>query len=947
MRELLTLGRVRLVADDGPDAPAGTSQPKRIALLTYLVMASARGSVRRDSLLSLFWPELGDEEGRRALRQALHYLRRVIGDDVFVATGDELQVRDGGVRCDAVTFEQLVDGGKPAEALALYHGDFYAGFHVDDASSEYEEWVDRTRSRLRRRASAAAWNAADASAAAGQHDVAIEYADRACMLEPDQESGWRRLMSLQDRLGDRAGALRTYDELAKRLEREFGSAPSQETTDLARRIRTSTTTSSPSTTPATSAPPVHAAPLAADPVATSAVSDEGFIAPAHIEPAIRPRRRMPLVAAGIAVVGALGIAVAASMNFDDGNDEPSLVAIGSLANKDRVVVADFSNLAGDSLLAAAITEAFRIDLSQSTVVRVLTPRQVASVITQMSGPTNIGVNDSLAREVAIRQGAKAIVAGSVAKVANAYTVNVQLVSSEGGEVLAALRETAPDSSGLIDAVDRASKGLRQRIGESLRELRAMPALEDETTASLPALRKYTEAQHLTLAGKRQDAIRAYEAAVAIDSGFAAAWVSLGMAYGSIAEVGRATDALNRAVVHQQRLPFLERNFAVASHAHARREYDTAIDAYTRVLERYPDNVRAMNNLAIIYQERRDFAQAESLFARAAQTDSTIANFYFGIHGTQMLQGKFDESRRTLDLLARRFPENPIRLTVEIQNAAARQEWEEAERRAETRIAAANGDTLDLIDPYEALASIAMTQGRLAESERLWRTHAILTRAADSDGRHLFGVLQRGWLELRHRDSPTRALAIVDSALAHTPLDSVLPGDRPYDDLARFYAYAGRLTRARELLKDAEANDRVLAKTAPPERDWARGVIALADGRAAEAEPLLRDAAEAIYCTICALPDLARVYEAVGKTDAAVVVYERYLATPWFWRYEPDAAELGWSMARLASLYDARGDASKAAAIRGRLIRLWQRADAELVPVVGDARTRLTPLDRRP
>jgi DNA-binding SARP family transcriptional activator/Tfp pilus assembly protein PilF/TolB-like protein len=943
MRELLTLGRVRLVADDGPDAPAGTSQPKRIALLTYLVMASARGSVRRDSLLSLFWPELGDEEGRRALRQALHYLRRVIGDDVFVATGDELQVRDGSVRCDAVTFEQLVDGGKAAEALALYQGDFFAAFHVDDASSEYEEWVDRTRSRLRRRASSAAWNAADASAAAGQHEVAIEYADRACMLEPDQESGWRRLMSLQDRLGDRAGALRTYDELAKRLEREFGSAPSQETTDLARRIRTSTT----STPSSMSALPAHSAPPAAEPVATSAAPDQGFIAPAHTEPAPRQRRRLPLMAAGIVAVAAIGIAVAASMNFDDGNDEPSLVAIGSLANKDRVVVADFSNLAGDSLLAAAITEAFRIDLSQSTVVRVLTPRQVASVITQMAGPPNVGVNDSLAREVAIRQGAKAIVAGSVAKVANAYTVNVQLLSSERGEVLAALRETAPDSSGLIDAVDRASKGLRRRIGESLRDLRAMPALEDETTASLPALRRYTEAQRLTLAGKRQEAIRAYEEAVAIDTGFASAWVSLGMAYGSIAEVGRATDALNRAIVHQQRLPFLERNFAVASHAHARREYDTAIDAYTRVLERYPDNVRAMNNLAIIYQERRDFARAESLFTRAAQTDSTIANFYLGIHGTQMLQGKFDESRRTLDLLARRFPENPIRLTVEIQDAAARQEWEEAERRAETRIAAANGDTLDLIDPYEALASMAMTQGRLAESERLWRTHAVLTRAADSDGRHLFGVLQRGWLELRHRDSPARALAIVDSALAHTPLDSVLPGDRPYDDLARFYAYAGRLTRARELLKDAEANDRVLAKTAPPERDWARGVIALADGRAAEAEPILRAAAEAIYCTICALPDLARVYEAVGKADAAVVVYERYLATPWFWRYEPDAAELGWSMARLASLYDARGDASKAAAIRGRLIRLWQRADAELVPVVADARTRLTPLDRRP
>ena len=654
-----------------------------------------------------------------------------------------------------------------------------------------------------------------------------------------------------------------------------------------------------------------------------------------------------MVAATVGAIAVIGVAVAAYVRFADPRDAPSLVTAGSLASRDRVVVADFADLAGDSLLAAAITEAFRVDLSQSTLVRVVTPRQVAAVLGQMARPAGTVVDDSVAREVAVREGAKAVVAGSVAKVANAYTVSVQLLGTEHGEVLAALRETASDSTGLIDAVDRASKGLRHRIGESLRELRAMTELEDATTASLPALRKYTEAQGLTLAGKRQDAIRAYEDAIAFDTAFAAAWVSLGMAYGSIAEPGRATDALSRAVAHQHRLPFVERSFAVASHAHARREYDTAIDAYTRLLERYPDNVRALNNLALIYQERRRFAQAESLFTRAALTDSTIANFYFGIHGTQMLQGKFEESRRTLDLLARRFPENPVRLTVEIQDAAARQEWEEAERRAETRIAAANGDTLDLVDPYEALASIAMTQGRLAESERLWRTHAMLSRASDSDGRHLFGALQRGWLELRHRGSAPRALAVVDSALARTPLDSMLPADRPYEDLARFYAYAGRLTRSRELLEQAEATDRVLARTPPPERGWARGVIALADGRAADAEPLLREAAEAIYCTICALPDLARAYEAVGKPDAAVVVYERYLATPWFWRYEPDAAEMGWALKRLAELYDARRDPTKASVARGRLVRLWQRADAELAPVVADARSRLTTLDRRP
>ena len=92
MNELLTLGRVRLVAD-GVDSASGTMQPKRIGLLAYLALASAEAPVRRDTLLALFWPELGESEARPALRQALYYLRRALGDDVIVTASDELALR--------------------------------------------------------------------------------------------------------------------------------------------------------------------------------------------------------------------------------------------------------------------------------------------------------------------------------------------------------------------------------------------------------------------------------------------------------------------------------------------------------------------------------------------------------------------------------------------------------------------------------------------------------------------------------------------------------------------------------------------------------------------------------------------------------------------------------------------------------------------------------------
>ena len=59
-------------------------------------------------------------------------------------------------------------------------------------------------------------------------------------------------------------------------------------------------------------------------------------------------------------------------------DEPaSLLSTRALATRDRILVADFTDRTGDTTLTAAVTEAFRIDLTQSPVVRVLTPRRYA------------------------------------------------------------------------------------------------------------------------------------------------------------------------------------------------------------------------------------------------------------------------------------------------------------------------------------------------------------------------------------------------------------------------------------------------------------------------------------------------------------------------------------------------------------------------------------------
>ena len=71
-------------------------------------------------------------------------------------------------------------------------------------------------------------------------DCATELSRAAVVLEPYRESGYRRLMQVLVRRGDRAEAVRIYQQCRRRLAEELGVAPSDETESLLRQLLGST-----------------------------------------------------------------------------------------------------------------------------------------------------------------------------------------------------------------------------------------------------------------------------------------------------------------------------------------------------------------------------------------------------------------------------------------------------------------------------------------------------------------------------------------------------------------------------------------------------------------------------------------------------------------------------------------------------------------------------------
>lgn len=243
MIQLRTLGAVDLRAAGGSEIRAVLQQPKRLALLVYLVTAKAGRLHRRDTLLALFWPDLDQDHARAALRRALYFLRQACGPDLISGRGDEeVGIDSGRVDCDALRFDDAIDRDDLPAALELYQGGFLDGFYVQGAA-EAEAWFDRERTRRRYDAATASWQLA--RAALDEPATAARWAARAIGLAPSDEDAIVSFIGELERRDERSLALRLYDQAVERIRTDLAAEPRADLAAAAGRLRAAGATAGP------------------------------------------------------------------------------------------------------------------------------------------------------------------------------------------------------------------------------------------------------------------------------------------------------------------------------------------------------------------------------------------------------------------------------------------------------------------------------------------------------------------------------------------------------------------------------------------------------------------------------------------------------------------------------------------------------------------------------
>ncbi len=163
-------------------------------------------------------------------------MRKAAGEDLIVATGDDIRLNPACVTCDVWEFEALLSDGEGERAVRRYTGPLLDGFFLSDAP-EFERWTDGERDRLARLYSQALEELAAEAQATSDFVAAAQWWRRLAAHDPFSSRVALGLMNALGAAGDAAAAIRHAGIHATLLREELEAEPNQEINALAERLR--------------------------------------------------------------------------------------------------------------------------------------------------------------------------------------------------------------------------------------------------------------------------------------------------------------------------------------------------------------------------------------------------------------------------------------------------------------------------------------------------------------------------------------------------------------------------------------------------------------------------------------------------------------------------------------------------------------------------------------
>jgi serine/threonine-protein kinase len=392
----------------------------------------------------------------------------------------------------------------------------------------------------------------------------------------------------------------------------------------------------------------------------------------------------------------------------------------ALAQRDWVLVADFSGPPDDPGLGVAVRNLVLADLNQSRFVSTVPDELVRNAMRDAGVAETTRVDTRLGAELAFRTSVRVLLAGSVDRLGNdTYAVVIHVLDAEdGGNILSASGTSTGGEAALVRTVQDVVRDIRLGLGERRDVVEANRPLMRVRTPDLTALRRFADGIEALRGGNPGMSTLLLREAVARDTAFAAAWAALASTYLVARQVDSARAAFARAAAHRERMGDADWYRLQGDMAYAvEQDLGAALRWYDLYLQERPNSVPGRNNRALYLSALGRHAEARHELEQAAVIDP----LHKGPRQIQLLNllaelvvtGALDSARALAPRLDGAFGTYAELLLL---NATA--DWAGAERRATQVLAAPSTPAFLLVPAVTTQAGAAAALGRDADARAL-------------------------------------------------------------------------------------------------------------------------------------------------------------------------------------------------------------------------------------
>jgi tetratricopeptide (TPR) repeat protein len=524
-----------------------------------------------------------------------------------------------------------------------------------------------------------------------------------------------------------------------------------------------------------------------------------------------------------------------------------------------LLIADIDNQTGDPVFDGALEQALTIGLEGSAFITSFSRPNALKIANKISDGERL--DEDRARLVAVREGVKLVLTGSILSKGAGYALTVVAKAPQDGTILAEANSEAEGKLEVLQAVGNLATQVREALGDVTIKRDGLEGSETFSAASIEAVSFYTRAQSLSQNGKDQQAVEFYEKAIAEDPNFGRAYSGWAIATHNLGEAAKAIELWEKTLTLLGGMTERERYRTLgAYYSVATRNYDKAIESYELLVAKYPADAVGHNNLAVSYFYNMQFDKALVQGKNILDIYPKNPLFHSNYALYAMYAGDFATAKAEAEqLLVNDASYYKAYLPIAMAHLAAG----DADAATGAYNAMLDLDSRGASTAHTGLADIALLQGDYESAI------AILTTAIEEDvatnnqmgQAYKYVALAEAYVGL---GDEAAARAVIEKTLE---LSSALQHRAP---AARLFIELGDLERAESLQLELGAK---LQRESRAASELIKGRIHLARGENVAAVDALRSSLERLDSWVIHF-ELGRAYYAAGYFAEALSEFER-------------------------------------------------------------------------